>query len=265
VTRVWSGILSVGLVSLPVSLYTATEANRPELHELERGTGARVRHRRVSGTTGADVPFTEVVKGVELGGDQHVVIEPHELDALTPAPSKTIEIGGFVRLDQVDPLYYDGKAYYLGPKQPDFGRVYRLLQQVLARSGRGAVAQFTMRGRQHLALVRAQQQVLVLQTLRTADQVRDPSRTVDHLPDDVEVSKRELAMATQLLDLLEMDWEPARYRDAQAAAIRDLVDARAAQHQITSPDAPVAATGAADLVAMLERSIAEARRTQSGA
>ncbi|MEV6210916.1 Ku protein [Kitasatospora sp. NPDC051914] len=259
----WSGTLTFGLVSLPVSLYASTQQGRQHFHELERATGARIRYRRVSSATGEPVPYEEIVKGVQLPdgtGRQYVTIEPAELEQSLPEPSKTIEVAGFVPLDRIDPVHYD-RSYYMGPRSAEHGRIYELLHQALGQSGRVAIARFTMRGRLHLAVVRARPDVLVVHTLHYAAELRDPLTTVDHLPQGVELSQQELAVAEEFLTLTETDWQPEQYRDPYEEAVKGLVGAKAARGEIvTAPEPmPVAEMDAADLIELLERSIAEAR------
>jgi DNA end-binding protein Ku len=258
---IWTGTLTFGLIGLPVSLYTST-LDRQHFRELERGTGARIGHLRVSSVTGEPVPYSEIVKGVQLPngtGDQYVTIEPREWDQIAPEPSKAIEVSGFVRLDQIDPVYFD-RTYYVGPGSAGYDRVYRLLHQALARSNRVALAQFTMRGRRRLAVVRAQPDILVVHTLYYTAEVRDPLTTVDHLPQDLDLSERELAVAERFFHTTEMDWHPEQYRDRFEEAVKGLAGAKAARGEIvTAPEpGPVPSVDAADLIAMLEQSIAEA-------
>ncbi|MFC8454959.1 Ku protein [Kitasatospora sp. NPDC057223] len=133
---IWSGILSFGLVSVPVSLFAATEDHTVSFRQIQRGTSDRVRNKRVNECTGEEVPFGEIVKGFEVSEGEYIVVEPDELEQLSPGRSKTIEITGFVDLDQVEPIFFD-KTYYLGPKGKEYAKVYTLLQQALEKAGRG--------------------------------------------------------------------------------------------------------------------------------
>ncbi|WP_456044095.1 non-homologous end joining protein Ku [Streptomyces virginiae] len=121
---IWSGVLSFGLVSLPVSLYTATDSHTIHFHQLQRGTSDRIRNRRVNERTGKEVDAEEIVKGFDTG-EEYVLVEPKELDEIAPGRSRAIEISGFVDLDTVDPIFFD-KTYYLGPKGKEYAKVYSL-------------------------------------------------------------------------------------------------------------------------------------------
>lgn len=131
---VWSGVLTFGLVSVPVQLFTATESHTIRFNQIQRGTSDRVRNKRVNERTGEEVPADEIVKGFDMG-DEYVVVEPQELDEVVPGRSKALDITGFVDLENVDPIYFD-KAYYLAPRGQEYSKVYSLLHQALARSGK---------------------------------------------------------------------------------------------------------------------------------
>lgn len=116
----WAGNLSFGLVSLPVSLYTATDSHTIHFHQLQRGTSDRIRNRRINERTGEEVELDDIVKGYGAGGE-YVLIEPQELDEVAPGRSQTLEIQGFVDLVGIDPIFFD-KTYYLGPRGKGSGR-----------------------------------------------------------------------------------------------------------------------------------------------
>src|SRR4051795_13614623 len=128
---IWTGTISFGLVTVPVKMYSAVSRKTVRFHQLNKATGSRIAQKRVDPTTGDEVPYEDIVKGYELSPDRYVVIEPHELEALDPAKTKTIEISDFVSLDDIDPIFYD-HPYYLAP-----GRVARAAARGrAARSGR---------------------------------------------------------------------------------------------------------------------------------
>ena len=112
---IWTGAISFGMVTVPVKLYSAIERKTVSFNQLSGKTGARVVQKRVDAQTGEEVPYTDIVKGFELGPERYVVIEPAELEALAPKKTKTIEIEDFVELSQIDPVYYD-HPYYLAPR-----------------------------------------------------------------------------------------------------------------------------------------------------
>jgi DNA end-binding protein Ku len=112
---IWSGALSFGLVTVPVSMYSAVESHDVRFHQIERGTTDRVRQQRVNDRTGEEVPFDDVIKGYDLGAEQYVPIEPDELDDIAPGRSRLLEVKAFVDLAAVDPIYFRS-AFYLSPR-----------------------------------------------------------------------------------------------------------------------------------------------------
>ncbi|MEV8097184.1 Ku protein [Kitasatospora sp. NPDC085879] len=257
---VWTGVLTFGLVTVPVALYTATESHTVRFHQLERGTSDRVRNRRVNERTGEEVAFTDIVKGYEVGDGEYVVVDPEELEQISPGRSRTIDVSGFVDLAAIDPIYFD-KTYYLGPKGREYGKIYALLTRALERSNRAGLAMFSMRGKEYLTAVRAEKGLLELHTMHFADEVRDPHREIDDLPDGKEkFSGAELRTAEQLIDTLAVDWDPDEYRDTFEEQVRTLIeDKQAGRETVLSEGPPAEATNVVDLMDVLRRSLDDAR------
>ncbi|MFC8719926.1 Ku protein [Kitasatospora sp. NPDC057198] len=262
---VWKGTLSFGLVSLPVALYPATESHAVRFHQLQRGTTDRVRQRRVNERTGEEVPFEDVVKGYELGEGQYVVVEPAELEELAPGRSRTIEIGGFADLSEIDPVFFD-KTYYLGPGDPATAKVYQLLVEALAHSGRAGIAVFSMRGREYLTAVDSTDGLLELRTMHWSDELRDPRQEVPGLPSRRrDFNRTELATAEQLIDMLTVGWDPDEYHDTYEERVRALVEAKAEGREIAlSAGEEPEATDLTELMDVLRRSLDQARTENGG-
>ncbi|MCC9310055.1 Ku protein [Kitasatospora sp. RB6PN24] len=244
---------------MPIALYSATESHTVSFRQIQRGTADRVRNKRVNERTGDEVNYQDIVKGYELAEGEYVIVEPDELEQISPGRSKTIEIKGFVDLDQIEPIFFD-TTYYLGPRGAEYVKVYALLQRAMAKAGKAGLALFTMRGKEYLTAVHPEQGMLVAQTMRFADEIRDPYREVDNLTDTekVEVSDRELSAAEQLIGMLATDWNPEEWHDTYAEQVRDLVQAKAEGREIAVSEGPAEATNVVDLMAVLERSLAAA-------
>jgi DNA end-binding protein Ku len=257
---VWTGVLTFGLVTVPVALYTATEQHTVAFHQLQRGTSDRVRNKRVNERTGREVAYEDIVKGYELAEGQYVVVEPQELDEIAPGRSKTLDITGFVDLDEVDPIFFD-RTYYLGPRGAEYAKVYELLVQALARSNRAGLAMFAMRGKEYLTAVSSRRGLLELHTMHFADEVRDPRREMEDLPGrQAKVSAKEIDAAGQLIETMAVDWRPEDYHDTYAEQVRRLVEDKAAGREIAVSEGPPAeATNVVDLMEVLQRSLEGAR------
>jgi DNA end-binding protein Ku len=256
---IWTGVLTFGLVTLPVGLYTATEDHTVHFHQLQRGTSDRVRNKRVNERTGKEVDTDRIVKGYELGDGEYVVVEPEELEEIAPGRSKAIDVAGFVDLHRVEPVYF-ARTYYVGPRGKEYVKVYELMRAALERADKAGIATLTMRGKEYLTALRAQPRVLVLHTLHWADEVRDPADVVDLLPDErTKAGGKELQAAEQLIDALTIDWDPNEYHDTYEERVERLVAAKRKGEEVVGEAEPPEATNVVDLMEALSRSVEESR------
>jgi DNA end-binding protein Ku len=255
---VWSGVISFGLVSVPVGLFTATEEHEPSFHQFVAGTTDRIRYKRVNERTGAEVDFSKIVKGVDVGGSKYVMVTDEDLEQIAPGRSRALEISGFVDLDDIDPIYFN-KAYYLAPAGEENKKTYALLREAMDATNRAGVASFVMHGKQHLAAIRVSGNTLVLETLFFADEVRDPKKTLDNLPGKGSFSKGELAMATRLIESMDQAWKPAGYRDTYTDRVNKLIEAKGKGHEVQAAEEAPQATNVVDLLEALRQSVDSAR------
>ncbi|MFF5255940.1 Ku protein [Streptomyces leeuwenhoekii] len=255
---IWTGVITFGLVTVPVGLFSATEDHTVHFHQLQRGTSDRIRNRRVNERTGEEVAAADIVKGFEVAEGEYVVVDPDELDEIAPGRSQTIEISDFVDLAAIEPVYF-ARTYYLAPRGKEYLKVYELLRAALAETNRVGLATFVMRGRQYLTALRAEDRLLVLQTLHWADEVRDPARELPELPSDRAGRGKELEMAVQLVDALSGPWDPGRYHDTYQEKVRELVRAKAEGREIATAEEPPRATNVIDLMEVLQGSLDRAR------
>jgi DNA end-binding protein Ku len=260
---VWSGTLTFGLVTLPVSLATATQSHTVRFHQLERGTSDRVRNRRVNERTGEEVPYDRIVKGYDTGGGEYVVVEPEELDEITPGRSRSIEIVGFADLKAIEPIYFD-TTYFVQPRDESYAKVYGLLRGALAETGRAGIATMSMRQKEYLVAVHAEGGVVVMHTMHWADEVRDPLETLDNLPGEAEPSAKELKMATQLIEAMAMDWDPHSFHDTTQERIRELVEAKQRGETVEKGAPAPESTNVVDLMSVLRDSVDKAQQGRGG-
>jgi len=203
------------------------------------------------------VPFEEVVKGFELDPGRYVMVGPEELEALEPERSRTIELEHFISLSDIDPIFFD-RSYYLAPQRGG-ERPYALLLQAMGRAGRVGIARFVMRTRQHLAAIRPVDDVIVLETLFYADEIRE-LKELDSLPFGVTVDERELDLAERLIGILETEWEPSLYRDEYRERVLELIEGRAsAEGALRVPEERAETPSRlAELLAALKASVEQA-------
>jgi DNA end-binding protein Ku len=263
---IWTGTISFGLVTVPVKLYSAVSRKTVRFHQLNGETGVRIAQRRVDPSTGEEVSYEDIVKGFELSPDRYVRIEPEELESLQPKKTRTIEIEDFVELSDIDPIFYD-HPYYLAPGAGG-AKPYRLLLEAMRETGKVAVARVVIRQKESLVAVRPMRvgDVLGMSTMLFADEIVDPSR-IDELEavEDVDVNKRELDIAKQLVDSLAGSFEPDRYHDTYREEVLDLIERKAAGEEIAvQPAAEEEEEPVPDLMAALKASLDAVREQPSG-
>src|SRR5579875_456651 len=201
---IWSGALSFGLVNVPVALYPATRDRTIRFHQLQAGTSDRIRYKKVNERTGKEVPPSEIVKGVE-GGDG-------------------------------DPIGFRA-SYYLAPQGEHARRAYALLRRAMAESNKVGVATLVMRNKEYLVTIHPGPEVMVLETMYFADEIRSPSEVLPDMPGDEVFSERELATAALLIDSMTSEWEPQRYRDTYREAVLEIVERKRAGEEIVVQEA----------------------------
>src|SRR5579872_1484646 len=169
----WTGSLSFGLVNVPVSMRPAVRDLDLHFRQVHEKDGAPIEIQRVCSQEDVEVPYQEIGHGYELEDGGQVVLTDEELEAAAPERTRTIDIERFVEEVDVDPIYFD-RPYFLWPASTDDGavRAYRLLMEVMAKSGRAALGRFVMRAKEYMAVIRSIDGALQLTTMRFADEIR---------------------------------------------------------------------------------------------
>ena len=247
--------ISFGMVSIPVKLYSATEASRAiSFNLLHKACGSRLKQQYFCVKEEVPVAREDMVKGYEFAKDQYVMFTPEELKALEEAGTHSAEITEFVPLKTVDPVYFD-KAYYLGPDKGG-AKPYALLARALRESGRCALGRWAARGKQYIVMIRAVEDLvegLVMQQLLYAGEVRS-MRDID-IP-NTEVKPAELKLAQQLIEQQASDkFDPAAYTDEVRARIEAAVQKKVEGQEITMAEAPESGAQVIDLMEALRASL----------
>jgi len=203
---IWTGVISFGLVSIPVRMFTATESKELKFHFLDRRDMNPIGYDKVNKVTGKSVAPDNIVRGFEFDKGRYVELEDEDIDRLDVELTHAIDICDFVSIDEIDPLFFR-KGYYLLP-QEGAEKPYRLLVRALDETGRAAIAKVVIRNKQHLAAVRPVNGTLVLETMYYADEVRRPEEAPKP-----EVRKAEVDMAKTLIENLAAKWDPEKYHD----------------------------------------------------
>jgi DNA end-binding protein Ku len=260
---IWTGAITFGLVSVPVAMYSATHEHEVSFHQFEKGTADRIRYRRVNERTGKEVEFEDIVKGADVGGGNYVMLDPDELDAVAPGRSRSLEIHRFVDLEEIDPIYYQ-KTYFLAPGSDQAVKTYALLRDAMKAANRAAIGTLVMRAKEYLTTIRPDGDLLVLQTMYFADEVRDPKDEIDRIPGRSGAKPAELAMAGQLIDSMSGKWRPPDFRDTYTDRVNELIKAKKAGQEVTPAEEAPEPTNVTDLLEVLRRSVEAAKQQRRG-
>ena len=262
--ELWKGAIQFGLVHIPVSLFPGEQREELSFSMLDRRDMQPVGYKRFNKTTGDEVPYEQIVKGYELDDGRMVTLEKEDFQRANVEATQTVDIVGFVEREQL-PAFFFESPYYLAPgKHGDKG--YALLRETLVRTGRVGIAQVVIRTRAHLAALYAVDDLLVLNTLRYATELRDPSEL--KLPDleTAKVTPRELEMAERLVEDMEMEWDPTQYHDTYRDDLLEMIEEKAAGKVKPLPKAkPAREAQVIDFAALLERSLGGARKSAGAA
>jgi DNA end-binding protein Ku len=256
---IWKGSISFGLVNIPIALYPATREAELKFRLLRKSDLSPVNYKRVAEKDGREVPWNQIVKGYEYEKGKYVVLKDEDFQRVDLEATQTVDIQDFVDLDEIDPMFFY-KPYYLEP-QKGGDKAYVLLRDSLQESGKVGIAKVVIKTRQYLAGVKPKDGALVLELMHFAEELADTSKL--RIPKKVEVGKREMNMATQLIDSMSSKWSPEKYRDDYREALMEVIEEKveAGGKEIEEkPKKPPKPTKVIDLVEVLQKSL-----EQSGA
>jgi DNA end-binding protein Ku len=251
----WKGVISFGLVNIPVALYSAVEDKQLHFNQLHKEDGGRVGHKQVCKECSKELEAEEIVRGYEYEKDQYVTLSDEDMDKFDRVASRAIAMQEFVDASDIDEIYLD-KAYYLGPDEA--GKMpYALLLEALKRAKKVGVAKMVMRDKEYLALIRPVDQVLVLNTMYYPDEIRKPEGI--GLPSaEVKLGDRELEMADLLVKSMSGEFQPAEFRDTYREELLEMIRTKAEGAEYQPVEANLLPTNVIDIVARLKASIKQA-------
>jgi DNA end-binding protein Ku len=254
---IWKGSISFGFVNIPIAVYPATRREELKFRLLRESDMSPVNYKRVAEADGKEVPWEHIVKGYEYEKGKFVVLKDEDFRRVDLESTQTVDIIDFVEVIDIDPVFFD-KPYYLEP-QKGGEKAYVLLREALERTGKVGIAKVVIRTRQHLAAVKPLNKVLVLEIMHFAEELT--KATSLKIPGSVEVGKKEMDMATTLVNSLTDKWDPAKYTDEYRAALLKLIHEKVESGGKTPPPKGHARkpTNVIDLVAVLQKSLAHAQ------
>jgi len=257
---IWKGNISFALVSIPISLFSATRRNELSFHHLHKKDMSPVSYKRFCDTEDVELAWEEITKGYEYEKGQYVEITDEDLDKADVELTKTIQIVEFVQEEEIDPIYFD-KPYYLEP-QKGGERAYALMRDALAESKKVGIAKVVLKSREHLAAVKSIRDMMTLQTMRFAHEIVDAGSL--NLPQKTEISKKEMDLAHMLIDSMSDKFDPGKYKDDYYDKVLEIIQMKIAG---VSPQVPAAKgpapTRVVDLMEVLKQSLTETKKNKA--
>jgi len=256
---IWKGNISFALVSIPISLFSATRRNELSFHYLHKKDMSPVSYKRFCDTEDVEVPWEDITRGYQYEKDQYVEITDEDLDKADVELTKTIQIQEFVNEDEIDPVYFD-KPYYLEP-QKGGERAYALMRDALAQSKKVGIAKVVLKSREHLAAVKSVGNMLTLQTMRFGHEIVETGSL--NLPEKADLSKKEMDLANMLIDSMSDKFDPGKYKDDYHDKVLEIIQMKVAG--VSPTVAAATAPGPArvvDLMEILKQSLTETKKSK---
>lgn len=250
---IWKGSISFGLVNIPIKLHAATEDKDIKLRNLHKECHSPIKYEKVCPICDVEVKTEDIVKAYEYTKGKFVVLDDEELEKLKKEKEdKAVEIIDFVKMEQIDPIYYD-RTYYMSPGDGG-GKAYSLLRKALEESEKVGLAKIIIRSKEQLAVLRVYKNTLVMETIHYPDEVRN-SEDVPNVPEVDKVTKKEIDTAILLIDQLTTDFEPEKYTDDYRTALLELIESKRTGKEMVTPVENAPASNVTDLMAALQASI----------
>jgi len=256
---IWKGAISFSLVNIPISLYPATRREELKFRLLRRSDLSPVNYKRVSEADGKEVPWEEIVKGYEYEKGKYVVLKDEDFRRADIEATQTVDIQEFVPLEEIDPMFFD-RPYYLEP-QKSGAKAYSLLREALKQSGKVGIAKVVIKTRQHLATIKPEQNVLVLELMHFAEELIEPGAL--QIPGKVELGSKEVDMANELIGRMSNHWKADKYTDDYRHALLELIQKKVESGGELPAGHPTAkrSTKVIDLVSVLQDSLKQAAKS----
>ena len=248
---IWTGAIGFGLVNIPVKLFSATQESSLDLDMLDKNGHANIHYARINANSGKEVPWGNIVKGYKYH-DEYVVLTDDDFAKVSPKKSKIIDINEFVKAESIDATYYDTQ-YYLSPTKGG-EKAYVLLREALKQSGKIAIGVFVLRNKENLCILRPQDDVILLQKVRFAEEIRSYDDL--EIPRDIAVKPAELKMAQALINQLTLKkFSIAKYKDTYDEELMKIIVAKAKGKKIAAPKFKIIHNKSKDLMEQLKASL----------
>lgn len=250
---IWTGAIGFGLVNIPIKMYSASQQSDLDLDLLDKKDHSHIKFQRINEDTRKEVTWDNIVKGYEYEGE-YVILTDKDFESASPQKSKIIEITDFVVESEVDSIYFE-TPYYLEP-QKSGEKAYVLLREALEKSEKAALGSFVLRSKEHLCLLKPYEDVIVLNRIRFAEEIRDAAEI--NVPKKVKVKPDEMKMALSLIDQLTTKFNIDKFKDTYSAELLKVIKAKAKGVKIKRPTLKVTHRKTDDLMAQLKASLKKA-------
>ncbi|HBA87300.1 MAG TPA: Ku protein [Geobacter sp.] len=252
----WSGSISFGLVNIPVKLFSGSQSNTLDLDMLRKSDLCPIKYLRVCERDGKEVPYEEIVKGYEYTDGEYIVLTDKDFESASLEKTHLIDIVDFVDEREIDTRYFE-KPYYLEPEKTG-PKAFALLREALKRSGKVGVANYVLRNRGSIGIVKPLDNLLVLNQIRYHEEVREAGEL--KLPGNENVREQEVALALSLIDQLTAKFDPAKYKDQYVDDLKRIIEEKAQGRQPAAPAKQPPPPKVADMMALLKESIKQKRK-----
>lgn len=249
---VWKGYLSFGLVSFPIRLFAAARPEPVHFHLLHKKDLSRVKEVMFCAAEDKPLEHSDIVRGYEYEKNQYVVIDPEDLEKIAPSTATVMEILQFVKGDEIDPIYLE-KSYYVAPEEA-VSKPYSLLLAAMKETKYDGVAKVAMHGREHIVILRAAGNGIVLHTMYFEDELHKANEV--SVPKPAKFDKKEMDLAKRLIETLASSFDPAQYHDEYKKNVEDLIERKRKGQKIKPIEQPRKAP-VIDLMRALQESLAK--------
>lgn len=247
---IWTGSLSFGLVNIPVKMYSALEPKELSFNFLHKEDLSPIRFARVCRRDGKEIPFEEIVRGYEYEPGDYVVMTDEDFKKANLRETSSIEILNFTSSSEIDPLMFE-RPYYL---EPDRSRKpYALLRDALKKSGKVGVAKFVLRNKEHLAVIRPESNIIVLEQIRFKNEIRQPEGL--KLPQENLSTSAEIDLALQLIEHLTVKFDPGAYKDTYTEDLKEIIEAKSKGKTPSAKGQTAEPVRVHDLMSVLKKSL----------
>ena len=254
---IWTGSIGFGLVNIPIKMYSAVEESTLDLDMLDKKDHSNIKFKRVNANTGKEVPWENIVKGYQID-EKYVVLEKTDFEKASPEKTKHVEITQFVDEKEIDSTYFE-TPYFLEPDKTGV-RAYTLLRDALQKTAKAGVGVFVMHNRQHVAVIKAKEDVIILNRIRFAQEIRSPKDL--NLPTD-KSKPAELKMAIDLVNQLTQKFDPKQYKDDYTEKLLKIIKAKSKGKVTPFKPMKVVHSSTQDLMEQLKASLSSGKRRAS--